>query len=174
MGCPTCCYQVCALGHANVGTADLHYSSGPCHRNETNIFKLFNLLWTTDARRWDESGSTLARAMTCCLLAPSHFLILEWPILIGFYIELVWCLFHRKWLEYQYAKVSKYTWRNYSNIPQGPLSEWAILVVVTLRALLLTHYDLVTTHHIKLGQHCLGLWLVSPRCHAIVWPSDVL
>ena len=31
--CPTCCYQVCALDHANVGTADLDYSSGPCHRN---------------------------------------------------------------------------------------------------------------------------------------------
>ena len=23
VGCPTCCYQVCALGHANMGTADL-------------------------------------------------------------------------------------------------------------------------------------------------------
>ena len=23
VGCPTCCYQVCALDHANVGTADL-------------------------------------------------------------------------------------------------------------------------------------------------------
>ena len=26
---PTCCYQVCALDHANVGTADLDYNSGP-------------------------------------------------------------------------------------------------------------------------------------------------
>ena len=34
VGCPTCCYQVCALDHANVGTADLDYSSGPCHRND--------------------------------------------------------------------------------------------------------------------------------------------
>ena len=33
VGCPTCCYQVCALDHANVGTAELDYSSGPCHRN---------------------------------------------------------------------------------------------------------------------------------------------
>ena len=33
VGCPTCCYQVCALDHANVGTAGLDYSSGPCHRN---------------------------------------------------------------------------------------------------------------------------------------------
>ena len=33
MGCHTCCYQVCAPDHANVGTADLDYSSGPCHRN---------------------------------------------------------------------------------------------------------------------------------------------
>ena len=33
VGCLTCCYQVCALDHANVGTADLDYSSVPCHRN---------------------------------------------------------------------------------------------------------------------------------------------
>ena len=33
VACPTCCYQVCALGHANVGTADLDYSLVPCHRN---------------------------------------------------------------------------------------------------------------------------------------------
>ena len=37
MGCPTCCYQVCALDHANVGTADQDYSSGPCHRNAFTI-----------------------------------------------------------------------------------------------------------------------------------------
>ena len=33
VGCPTCCYQVCALDHANVDTADLDYSSGTSHRN---------------------------------------------------------------------------------------------------------------------------------------------
>ena len=33
VGCPTCCYQVCALDHANVGTADPDYRSGHCHRN---------------------------------------------------------------------------------------------------------------------------------------------
>ena len=33
VGCPTCCYQVCALDHANGGTADLDLSSGTCHRN---------------------------------------------------------------------------------------------------------------------------------------------
>ena len=33
VGCPTCCYQVCALDHANVGTADPDYSSGHCRRN---------------------------------------------------------------------------------------------------------------------------------------------
>ena len=33
VGCATCCYQVCLLDHANVGTADLGYSSGPCQRN---------------------------------------------------------------------------------------------------------------------------------------------
>ena len=38
VGCPTFCYQVCALDRANVGTADLGYSSGPCHRNDKHIF----------------------------------------------------------------------------------------------------------------------------------------
>ena len=33
-GCPTCCFQVCALDHENGGTADLDYSSGPWHRND--------------------------------------------------------------------------------------------------------------------------------------------
>ena len=33
VGCPSCCYQVRALDHANVGTADLDYTSGRCHRN---------------------------------------------------------------------------------------------------------------------------------------------
>ena len=34
VGCPTCCYQVCALVHAKGGTADLLYHSEPCHRND--------------------------------------------------------------------------------------------------------------------------------------------
>ena len=34
VGCPTCCYQVCALDHAKWGTADLDYHSEPCRRNE--------------------------------------------------------------------------------------------------------------------------------------------
>ena len=33
VGCPTCCYQVCALDHANGGAADLDYGSEHCHRN---------------------------------------------------------------------------------------------------------------------------------------------
>ena len=41
VGCPTCCYQVCALDHANVGTADLDYSSGLCHRNAEMTSVLF-------------------------------------------------------------------------------------------------------------------------------------
>ena len=28
VGCPTCCYQVCALDHANVGTADWIIAQG--------------------------------------------------------------------------------------------------------------------------------------------------
>ena len=45
VGCPTCCYQVCALDHANGGAAGLYYGSEQWHRNEleteqvpTNIF----------------------------------------------------------------------------------------------------------------------------------------
>ena len=34
VGCPTCCYQVCALDHANGGAADMDYGSEHCHRNE--------------------------------------------------------------------------------------------------------------------------------------------
>ena len=33
VGCPTCCYQVCALDHANGGAAGLDYGSEHCHRN---------------------------------------------------------------------------------------------------------------------------------------------
>ena len=33
VGCPTCCYQVCALDHANGGAADLDYGSEHCRRN---------------------------------------------------------------------------------------------------------------------------------------------
>ena len=42
VGCPTCCYQVCALDHANGGTVDLDYSSGHWHRNESWGFVLWN------------------------------------------------------------------------------------------------------------------------------------
>ena len=38
VGCPTCCYQVCALDHANGGAADLNYGSEHCHRNECGIY----------------------------------------------------------------------------------------------------------------------------------------
>ena len=41
VGCPTCCYQVCALDHAKGGTADLDYSSGPCHRNDLSDYSVW-------------------------------------------------------------------------------------------------------------------------------------
>ena len=37
VGCPTCCYQVCALDHANGGAADLDYGSEHCHRNADHL-----------------------------------------------------------------------------------------------------------------------------------------
>ena len=52
VGCPTCCYQVCALDHANVGTADLDKSSGPCHRNviigeKSSLVQVVDWCWTS-------------------------------------------------------------------------------------------------------------------------------
>ena len=48
-----------------------------------------------------------------------------------------------------------------NNREAGDLSEWDILIVVIIIALLLAHYGLVTTHgNIKFGQYFLGLWLV--------------
>ena len=56
------CYQVCALDHANGGTADLDYSSGLCHRNvfdnwpvESWIIKYASQL---ALRRWPNVGPT--------------------------------------------------------------------------------------------------------------------
>ena len=40
VGCPACCYQVCALNHAKVGDADLDYPSEPCHRNVHTKLKM--------------------------------------------------------------------------------------------------------------------------------------
>ena len=37
VGCPTCCYQVRPLDHANGGAADLNYGSEHWHRNVTII-----------------------------------------------------------------------------------------------------------------------------------------
>ena len=37
-----------------------------------------NLLWPSDAMWWHRTGSTLARVMACCLVAPSHYLNQCW------------------------------------------------------------------------------------------------
>ena len=44
VGCPTCCYQVCALDHANGGAADLDYGSEHCHRNALSELMMVILL----------------------------------------------------------------------------------------------------------------------------------
>ena len=44
VGCPTCCYQVCALDHAKGGTAYLDYHSEHCHHNEIWISYLYLFL----------------------------------------------------------------------------------------------------------------------------------
>ena len=40
VGCLTCCYQVCALDHAEWGTADQDYPSEPCHRNVITFYMI--------------------------------------------------------------------------------------------------------------------------------------
>ena len=39
---------------------------------------MFNSLWPSDILWWHRSGSTLAQAMACCLMAPSHHLNQFW------------------------------------------------------------------------------------------------
>ena len=56
-----------------------------------------------------------------------------------------------------------------------PTCDMDISVSVVMIALLLIHHDPVATHgDIKLCQHCLGLWPVASRYHAITWTSDGL
>ena len=141
---------------------------------ETNNFKLCNLLSTSDAIRRDKSGSTLSRAMACCLLVLSHFLILDWPIINWFLYgtcprpisQEVREISIRKGFKNALGEITRIFLRDH----------WVnrlFLVIAILVALLLTHYDQVTTHgDIKSGQHCLGLWLVSSRSHANTSTSD--
>ena len=42
-----------------------------------------NSLWPSDAIWWQRSGSTLAQVMTCCLMAPSHYLNQCWLVMIS-------------------------------------------------------------------------------------------
>ena len=42
VGCPSCCYQVYALDHANGGAADLDYGSEHSHRNDYSKYYIFH------------------------------------------------------------------------------------------------------------------------------------
>ena len=44
-------------------------------------FHWINSLYPSDALWWHRSGSTLAQAMACCLMAPSHYLNQCWLII---------------------------------------------------------------------------------------------
>ena len=48
-----------------------------------NFRKSFNLLWPSGIIWWQSPWSTLAQVMTCCLMAPSHYLNQYWPITNG-------------------------------------------------------------------------------------------
>ena len=49
---------------------------------KTKTLPQFNSLWPIDAIWWHRSGSTLAQAMACCLMAPSHCLNQYWLMMV--------------------------------------------------------------------------------------------
>ena len=54
------------------------------HHKENNFHELWitvNSLWPSDAIRRQETESTLAKVMACCLMAPSHYLNQCWLII---------------------------------------------------------------------------------------------
>ena len=50
VGCPTYCYQVCALDHANGGAADLDYGSEHWHRNEECGSRITWIFWSNSLK----------------------------------------------------------------------------------------------------------------------------
>ena len=82
VGCPTCCYEVCALNHAKWDTADLDYPSEPCHRDAASqlCYKLSMIsflplfIWEIELKRhfyiWDALTSC-ARLLVCRWSTPN-------------------------------------------------------------------------------------------------------
>ena len=62
VGCPTCCYQVCALDHANGGAADLDYGSEHCHRNDFSA-KLKEYLYFRFRRMYDNHTESRLKSL---------------------------------------------------------------------------------------------------------------
>ena len=67
---PRCCqWQPMTF---NLSSAHMSYMAGA---GDTGTI---NSLWPNDAIWWQRSGSTLAQAMACCPMAPSHYLNHSW------------------------------------------------------------------------------------------------
>ena len=71
VGCPTCCYQVCALDHANGGAADLDYGSEHCHRNDVMQSWVYRAIYIFAA--WPVCIASLA----CSII----WLIMQWLLI---------------------------------------------------------------------------------------------
>ena len=64
-----------------------------------------NSLWLNDTMWRHRSGSTLAQAMTCCLMAPSHYLV-QCCCIINEVLEHSQDQFSRKCSRYEFIKMS--------------------------------------------------------------------
>ena len=97
VGCPTCCYQVCELDHANVGTADLDYSSGHWHRNGLNVGPMLQLWphpwpgpWIFNVKFWNccipgMAGSINMEKKGCeSIGCYTYFVTLSYDLDLGF------------------------------------------------------------------------------------------
>ena len=98
VGCPTCCYQVCALDHANGGAADLDYGSEHCHRNVCLVLT-WDLMWMTRMGNNGTAGSISERRHSSLVLyhwssQPRIFRHLMLPLLCNYWN------FHNSWISY--------------------------------------------------------------------------
>ena len=76
-----------------------------------NHINSINTLWPTDAIWRHRSGSTLAQAMACCLMAPSHYLNQCWLLII----DVLW-----------HSSESKFTARAQATILHNELQSYVL------------------------------------------------
>ena len=139
--------------------------------SELNI----NSLWPSDTIWWHRTGSTLVQAMTCCMMAPSHYLNQCWLIISkvqwhsseGSFTRDTPAINHSSKLENYINKVSfispRGQWVNSSNSLSQNLSlnQCRFIVYWTLRDKLLKALFYVLTHW-PLGDGVIILKVLSP------------